>query len=221
MKKLQVFLKNLEGFSDLAITGVYDDATIAATDAFQIRYKADILLPWGYDGTTGTDYTYILTKKKVNEIYCQRAFPVTAQQQAEIDATKAFFDQLRAEGIDVNHNANTGNTGNTGGNNGTGAPLLNDVVGLGGTATSTPETGGLAWLGTLGNLSSTTRASLIAGVVNAGKAFGRNVYSWLILFVVLAIIAVGYLWYLEYKKNKQIEEDLKIEALNKEIDLNK
>ena len=34
------------------------------------------------------------------------AFPVNVQQQAEIDATKIFFDTLRSEGIDVN-TANT------------------------------------------------------------------------------------------------------------------
>ncbi|MFZ2523309.1 MAG: immunoglobulin-like domain-containing protein [Minisyncoccia bacterium] len=82
--KLQAFLKNLEGFSDLQITGVYDKATIDAVNVFQTRYKDDVLTPWGHTGPTS--YVYILTKKKVNEIYCKLAFPVTAEQQLEIDS---------------------------------------------------------------------------------------------------------------------------------------
>jgi uncharacterized repeat protein (TIGR01451 family) len=90
VKKLQIFLNSFEG-AHLTVNGVYDDATIAAVDAFQIKYSGDILTPWGYPGNQGTDYTYILTKKKVNEIYCQMAFPVNTAQQAEIDATRALF----------------------------------------------------------------------------------------------------------------------------------
>jgi hypothetical protein len=71
VKKLQVFLNAFEG-ANLDVNGIYDNPTIAAVDAFQWKYRNDILTPWGH--TAPTDFTYILTKKKVNEIYCQRAF---------------------------------------------------------------------------------------------------------------------------------------------------
>jgi hypothetical protein len=98
--KLQLFLKTFEGFSNLEATGTFDDATFSAVSAFQIRYFNDILAPWGHDTSTG--FVYILTKKKVNEIFCQMAFPVTALEQDEIDNFKIFLDGLRARGIDVN-----------------------------------------------------------------------------------------------------------------------
>jgi hypothetical protein len=230
VKKLQVFLNAFEG-AHLSVNGIYDDATIAATDLFQIKYGSEVLTPWGYDGTTGTDYTYILTKKKVNEIYCQMAFPVNTQQQAEIDATKIFFDQLRAEGITI-------------GNGGWGVapviptdittPLLNNVVGE---STST----GNSNFSTLAGVSSTTQgfaSRLTANVINSGKTLGnlamafftwpfgnmlRNDsinwctsgfsggwFSWLLLLIIIIILA---LWYRQYRNNK------KIENLNKEIDL--
>ncbi len=87
--KLQLFLKNFEGFSSLPVTGKFDQVTFDAVSTFQNRYKADILTPWGHTAPTG--FVYILTKKKVNEIYCQMPFPVTEAQQQEIDAFRAFL----------------------------------------------------------------------------------------------------------------------------------
>ena len=57
---------------------------------FQERYFDDILKPWGHDKYTG--YVYILTKKKVNEIVCERAFPLTESQENEIAQFKAFLE---------------------------------------------------------------------------------------------------------------------------------
>ena len=62
-----MFLRDLEGFRNLQITGIYDDATVLAVNTFQMRYESEVLTPWGHTAPTG--YTYILTKKKVNEIY--------------------------------------------------------------------------------------------------------------------------------------------------------
>jgi len=98
VRKLQIFLRDLEGFSNLAVTGFFDQTTFDAVSAFQLRYQDDILTPWGYQGTS-TGFVYILTKKKVNEIYCKFAFPVTIAQQSEIDAYRTFLESLQREGV--------------------------------------------------------------------------------------------------------------------------
>jgi hypothetical protein len=82
--KLQGFLRNYEGFSNLQITGNFDEATLNAVNIFQERYSQDVLVPWGLESYTG--YVYITTKKKINEIYCQRPFPLTLDQGREIAA---------------------------------------------------------------------------------------------------------------------------------------
>ncbi|MEK7585052.1 MAG: peptidoglycan-binding domain-containing protein [Patescibacteria group bacterium] len=68
--KLQAFLHNYEGFSNLAITGSYDEATLAAVMIFQVRYKEAVLTPWGIDYPTG--YVYITTTLAINNLYCER-----------------------------------------------------------------------------------------------------------------------------------------------------
>jgi len=80
-RKLQTFLNNFEGFS-LEVNGIFDEPTFNAVHAFQLKYSEDILDPWGVDFSTG--YVYITTKKKVNEIYCQKEFPLTSAQEAEV-----------------------------------------------------------------------------------------------------------------------------------------
>ncbi len=97
--KLQVFLKELEGFGDLQVTRIFDQATFDATAIFQERYFNDILRPWGHDRYTG--FVYILTKKKVNEIFCQRAFPLNASQKQEIVEFRAFLEGLKSQGISI------------------------------------------------------------------------------------------------------------------------
>ncbi|MFZ2763879.1 MAG: peptidoglycan-binding domain-containing protein [Minisyncoccia bacterium] len=97
--KLQSFLRNFEGHNNLAMTGVFDQATLNAVNQFQMKYFGDILEPWGHTGPTG--YVYILTKKKINEIYCQRVFPLTQAQLNEIVAFRAFLQGLQSQGIDV------------------------------------------------------------------------------------------------------------------------
>ncbi len=97
--KLQVFLRELEGFKNLPVTGVFDQATFDAVAIFQEKYESDILTPWGHTKYTG--FVYILTKKKVNEIVCQREFPLTTDQQTEIREFRAFLTALSAQGIAV------------------------------------------------------------------------------------------------------------------------
>src|SRR3989344_3480627 len=64
--RLQVFLNIYEG-SNLAVTGVFDEATFQAVEAFQLKYKDDILTPWGINQPTG--YVYIRTLGKINQIH--------------------------------------------------------------------------------------------------------------------------------------------------------
>jgi|GEM_PF-4509800 len=87
--KLQTFLKDYEGFSNLKVTGVFDQETFDAVSSFQKKYSADVLSPWGLDGPTG--YVYITTKKKINEIYCKTPLPLTTEQLEEINAFKNSY----------------------------------------------------------------------------------------------------------------------------------
>ncbi len=107
--KLQYFLRDLEGFSTLNATGVFDDATFDAVESFQNRYFGDILAPWGHTAPTG--FVYILSKKKVNEIFCRSAFPVTALEAQEIASFKAFMENLKSAGIDVSSDSMTAPAG--------------------------------------------------------------------------------------------------------------
>jgi len=86
VKKLQRFLRDFEAFSDLKITGVFDRDTFKAVSDFQVKYKSDILAPWGTSLPTG--YVYITTKKKINEIYCQSEIALTKKQLMEINNFK-------------------------------------------------------------------------------------------------------------------------------------
>jgi hypothetical protein len=94
---LQIFLKDMEGYSYVNVNGVFDQATFTAVEAFQTKYASDILTPWGITAPTG--YVYILTLKKINEIYCQTVYPLTISQQNEIDAYRALIQNLNAQGI--------------------------------------------------------------------------------------------------------------------------
>jgi hypothetical protein len=86
--RLQKFLRDFENASTTE-TGIYDKTTLAAVHAFQTKYASDILTPWGIKESTG--YVYLTTRKKVNEIFCNftKAFPLTAEEQAKIDAARA------------------------------------------------------------------------------------------------------------------------------------
>ncbi len=228
VKKLQVFLRDLEGFSTVQVTGIYDDQTITALDAFQWRYKDDILTPWGH--TAPTSYTYILTKKKVNEIYCKMAFPVTTQQQEEIDNYRNFLNSLKNEGIYISNS--------TSGDVGVGNTEIDPIVVGGGVNSTTGLT-------TLAGISSTTKNiadDVNSGVLSIGKRFanmalafmawpfgssfrdlfskssqcilGASIFGWVNLILLIIILVISYLWYKEYKNNKNIAK------INQEIDLN-
>jgi len=90
--KLQSFLINFEGHTNLSLNGNFDQATFNAVSMFQTKYFNDILAPWGHTGPTG--YVYILTRKKINEIYCQRAHPLTSSQIEEINTFRTWLQSV-------------------------------------------------------------------------------------------------------------------------------
>jgi hypothetical protein len=69
VKRLQIFLKYYQGFSDVNETGIYDHATYTAIKAFQSKYAKDVLVPWNLTSATG--FVYMTTAKKINELFCQ------------------------------------------------------------------------------------------------------------------------------------------------------
>lgn len=76
---LQNFLKT-EVNPNLISTGVYDTATQNAVNAFQLKYKSEILAPWVPLGlpsdTTPTGFVYKTTQRKVNNLMCGLNLPM-------------------------------------------------------------------------------------------------------------------------------------------------
>ena len=68
VSKLQSFLVEQEGFANLPVTGVFDDATDAVVRAFQEKHSGVVLGPWGIQ--RGTGYVYRTTTKRINDLYC-------------------------------------------------------------------------------------------------------------------------------------------------------
>ena len=90
VKRLQYVLRDFEGNASLQLSGTYDAATLAAVHAFQMKYASDILAPWGISRSTG--FTYLTTRKKINEIYCRntKQFPLNSEQLQTIAKSRAL-----------------------------------------------------------------------------------------------------------------------------------
>jgi len=99
--KLQEFLRDLGGFPNLAVTGVYDETTISAVRSFQANYRSSILAPWGIAEPTG--FVFYTTRKAINEIYCRftRLFPLTDAQLQEIARVRALGQAWTPETANV------------------------------------------------------------------------------------------------------------------------
>jgi hypothetical protein len=84
VRRLQTVLKTIEGMN-VDVNGIYDTKTFEAVKAFQLKYADEILKPWGLTAPTG--FTYLTTRKKLNEVFCAgMKFPLTPEEQAIIDA---------------------------------------------------------------------------------------------------------------------------------------
>ncbi|KND48823.1 MAG: T1SS secreted agglutinin RTX [Parcubacteria bacterium C7867-005] len=162
--KLQTFLKDMMGYSGVTVTGTFDQGTFDAVSAFQMQYEADILTPWGHTAPTG--YVYILTLKKVNEIFCQRAFPITDSQELEIIAFRALLQSLRDRGFEV---------GNT--------PDGTVLTPPEGATTTPPEIPTVGQGQNLRNL-----ASAIFTLPTDLGDFMQCLYEWLLIVIVLYIL---------------------------------
>ena len=157
-----------------------------------MRYERDILTPWGHDAPTG--YTYILTKKKVNEIYCKMAFPVTPLQQLEIDTFRNFLLGLKNAGVNVpvvNPNVNLFGT--------TTIPVLDNTI-IGQDTTTSP-------------IISSILSRLTANVRSAMNWSYTHFCTWFNLLLILIIIILSYLLYRERLNSKKLED------INKELSL--
>ncbi len=86
--KLETFLNEFEG-ENLTVNGIYEQVDFDAVSRFQEKYFDQVLSPWSHDKATG--FVYITTKKKINELYCEREFPLTPEQEAEVARFRAMF----------------------------------------------------------------------------------------------------------------------------------
>lgn len=68
VSKLQSFLLEQEGFVNVEVNGVFDDATDAAVRSFQEKHSGIVLGPWAIQ--KGTGYVYRTTTKRINDLYC-------------------------------------------------------------------------------------------------------------------------------------------------------
>ena len=92
VRKLETFLNEFEG-ENLEVNGIYEQVDFDAVSRFQAKYFDLVLSPWSHNSSTG--YVYITTKKRINEIYCQREFPLTLAQEDEVSFfSSRFLDSL-------------------------------------------------------------------------------------------------------------------------------
>ena len=82
---LQAFLVVFEN-EILDIDGIYGYTTQKAVKRFQGKYKEEVLTPWGLFEPTGN--VYITTKKKINEIFCNKDLVLNGVEYQEMLAYK-------------------------------------------------------------------------------------------------------------------------------------
>ncbi len=107
MLKLQSFLNTFES-EHLTLNSIFDQDTFDAVSRFQNKYFDDILKPWGH--TAPTSFVYILTKKKINEIYCKTTINLTDAQKQEIAEFHAYLESLKNNPVDVSVDVGNNNS---------------------------------------------------------------------------------------------------------------
>jgi hypothetical protein len=150
-----------------------------------MKYFNDILAPWGHTAPTG--YVYILTLKKINELYCLHTFPLNEAQAQEIVSFRALITGLQSRGYDVSPYQ--------GGSRTILVPVTNtETVNIGGesttTATSTisvPIVGTATTTNDKGQNTSTLAAVLFAAPQSVMDGL-QCIYELLLILIVLYIL---------------------------------
>lgn len=176
--KLQSFLNIFEG-ENLSLNGNFDQATFEAVERFQNKYKSDILTPWGHNAPTG--FVYILTKKKVNEIYCSTVYPLTQAQQDEINNFRNLLSSYQTSGY------SEGNIGQQHGYIGNDLVTITNTGESSNTAASVPVV-------ELSSSSSSTSESVIRNAAISLFAFPKKIVTegkYLVIFLILLAILIA------------------------------
>ena len=163
MLKLQSFLNAFEKES-LMLNATFDQATFEAVSRFQNKYFSDILEPWGHTAPTG--FVYILTKKKINEIYCNTLLSLNQSERDEIAAFRAFI--LSHPDFSVN---------NTVGSSGSGSAT--------GTVGSANGTAGGTVVPTPGSIAKSVARNLAVSVFS----IPQNASGWIMWLIIILILA--------------------------------
>src|SRR3989344_9585607 len=163
MLKLQTFLNAFEK-ENISLTATFDQATFEAVSRFQNKYFSDILEPWGHTAPTG--FVYILTKKKINEIYCNTLLSLSASERDEIAAFRAFLKSHLGSGVGgyVGSSGSGSATGTVGSANGT----------AGGTVVPTP-----------GSIAKSVARNLAVSVFS----IPQNASGWIMWLIIILILA--------------------------------
>lgn len=165
IEKLQVFLNAYEGDSNVAVTGVLDQATENGIIAFQQKYLNDTMGPWNAQAPSGN--VYITTLREINQIVCGPQPSLTPAQQAVINTYLAAVAGANAGAANgTNGSANTSGV--------TTPSIIGETTGSTTTGTTTSTVGS-----TVGTASGTPNNALLTGSVvssGAGNFFG-NLFS--------------------------------------------
>ena len=105
-----------------------------------------------------------MTLKKINEIYCQRVYPLSDQDQLEISAHKALLERLNAAGL----------------------PVDNTEVGFNAT-TTTPGIPIIGIISPKGQNFSNAAAAIFA-LPTSLSGFMQCLYEWILILIVLYLI---------------------------------
>lgn len=99
VRKLQTFLIDQGVGSGVSVNGAFDAATESAVKAFQAKFAANVLGPWGYSEPTGD--VYYTTELQINALACagRGTFALTQAQREEVNATRSLIAQLRARAV--------------------------------------------------------------------------------------------------------------------------
>jgi hypothetical protein len=124
--KLQAFLSKHEGL-DVQTSGIFDQKTELAVEAFQRKYTNDILGPWNATRPSGT--VYITTAKKINQLVCGIPLSLDGKEMSTIasyrKAALAAAAQAAASGTSSTDVIVTG--GGVGSSSGSDADLDNSA----------------------------------------------------------------------------------------------